>query len=136
MTTGASNDLQVATALARDMVTRYGMSEKIGPVALESAQGRVMFGMGVSDREYSEKVAAEIDGEVTRIMTEARTLAEKTLGEHKGAFEVVAKRLVEKETIEREEYEALVLGQGIVVKKRNGTIEEYVVYMISLVRNV
>ena len=123
MTTGASNDLQVATALARDMVTRYGMSEKIGPVALESAQGRVMFGMGVSDREYSEKVAAEIDGEVTRIMTEARTLAEKTLGEHKGAFEVVAKRLVEKETIEREEYEALVLGQGIVVKKRNGTIE-------------
>jgi len=118
MTTGASNDLQVATALARDMVTRYGMSEKIGPVALESAQGRVMFGMGVSDREYSEKVAAEIDGEVTRIMTEARALAEKTLGEHKKAFETVAKRLVETETIEREEYETLVAAQGIVLKKK------------------
>ena len=121
MTTGASNDLQVATALARDMVTRYGMSEKIGPVALESAQGKVLFGMGVSDREYSEKVAAEIDSEVSRIMMEARTLAEKTLGEHKGAFEAVAKRLVEKETIEREEYELLVASQGIIVKKKEET---------------
>ena len=119
MTTGASNDLQVATALARDMVTRYGMSEKIGPVALESAQGRVLFGMGVSDREYSENVAALIDSEVSRIMMEARTLAEKTLGEHKKAFEVVAKRLVEKETIEREEYELLVSAHGIVMKKGN-----------------
>ena len=69
LTTGASNDLQVSTALARDMVTRYGMSDKIGPIALESAQGKVLFGIGVSDREYSEKVASEIDGEVSRIMT-------------------------------------------------------------------
>ncbi|MGC9605255.1 MAG: ATP-dependent zinc metalloprotease FtsH [Minisyncoccia bacterium] len=117
MTTGASNDLQVSTALARDMVTRYGMSEKIGPVALDSAQGRVMFGMGVADREYSEKVAAEIDAEVTRIMTEARTTAEKTLSSHKKAFEAVAKTLVEKETIEREEYEKLLAANGIIVKK-------------------
>jgi len=117
MTTGASNDLQVSTALARDMVTRYGMSEKIGPVALESAQGRVMFGMGVADREYSEKMAAEIDGEVTRIMTEARTLAEKTLNAHRQAFTAVAKTLVEKETLEREEYEKLLAGNGIVVKQ-------------------
>ena len=117
MTTGASNDLQVSTALARDMVTRYGMSEKIGPVALESAQGRVMFGMGVADREYSEKMAAEIDGEVTRIMTEARTLAEKTLTANRKAFEIVAKTLVEKETLEREEYEKLLAGNGIVVKQ-------------------
>jgi cell division protease FtsH len=117
MTTGASNDLQVSTALARDMVTRYGMSEKIGPVALESAQGRVMFGMGVADKEYSEKMAAEIDGEVTRIMTEARTLAEKTLLEYRPAFEAVAKTLIEKETIERDEYERLVAAKGIVVKQ-------------------
>ncbi len=116
-TTGASNDLQVSTALARDMVTRYGMSEKIGPVALESAQGKVMFGMGVGDREYSEKIAAEIDGEVTRIMTEARGHAEKVLGAHKKAFEAVAKTLIEKETIEREAYELLLAANGIIVKK-------------------
>ena len=118
ITTGASNDLQVSTALARDMVTRYGMSDKIGPIALESAQGRVMFGMGVSDREYSEKVASEIDSEVSRIMTEARTIAEKTITEHKQALTAIAKRLIEVETIEREEYEALVLAHGIVVKKK------------------
>ncbi|MDB5238949.1 MAG: ftsH [Candidatus Parcubacteria bacterium] len=122
MTTGASNDLQVSTALARDMVTRYGMSEKIGPVALESGHGRPMFGMGVEGKEYSEKVSAEIDGEVTRIMTEARTQAEKVLNEHKQAFEVVAKRLVETETIEREEYEKIVSANGIVLKKEKKVI--------------
>ena len=113
MTTGASNDLQVSTALARSMVTQYGMSEKIGPVALESPAGKVMFGMGVSDKEYSEKVASEIDSEVTRIMIEARTKAEQTLATHKKAFEAVAKRLIEVETIEREEYESIVVAQGI-----------------------
>ena len=117
LTTGASNDLQVSTALARDMVTRYGMSEKIGPIALESAQGKVLFGMGVSDREYSEKVASDIDGEVSRIMTEAREVARKTLLDNKKAFEAIAKRLIETETIEREEYETILVAQGIVVKK-------------------
>jgi cell division protease FtsH len=117
-TTGASNDLQVSTALARAMVTQYGMSEKIGPVALESPSGKVLFGQGVGDREYSEKVAAEIDAEVTRIMTEARTLAEKTLKHHEKIFEIVAQKLVEKETIERDEYEALITAQGIVLKKK------------------
>jgi cell division protease FtsH len=117
LTTGASNDLQVSTALARDMVTLYGMSEKIGPVALESAQGKVLFGMGVSDREYSEKVASEIDSEVTRIMTEGRETAKKCLNDNKKAFEAIAKRLIETETIEREEYESILVAQGIIVKK-------------------
>lgn len=117
-TTGASNDLQVATALARSMVTQYGMSEKIGPVALESSAGKTLFGQGVGDREYSEKVAAEIDAEVSRIMTEARTVAEKVLTQHEKAFELVTRRLVEKETIEREEYETIIVAQGIVLKKK------------------
>ncbi len=116
-TTGASNDLQVSTALARDMVTRYGMSEKIGPVALESAQGKVLFGMGVADKEYSEEVAGIIDSEVTRIMTEARERADKVLKENKKVFEAVAKRLVEVETVEREEYEAILVAQGVSLKK-------------------
>jgi cell division protease FtsH len=118
LTTGASNDLQVSTALARDMVTRYGMSEKIGPVALESAQGKVLFGMGVSDREYSEKVAADIDSEVSRIMSEARGVAEKALLGNKKAFEAVARHLVETETIEREDFEKLLMANGVIVKKR------------------
>jgi len=116
-TTGASNDLQVSTALARDMVTRYGMSEKIGPVALESAQGKVLFGMGVADKEYSEEIAAIIDSEVTRIMTEARERADKVLKENKKVFEAIAKRLVEVETIEREEYETILVAQGVSLKK-------------------
>jgi cell division protease FtsH len=116
ITTGASNDLQVSTALARDMVTKYGMSEKIGPIALESAAGRVMFGMGVSDREYSEKVAADIDAEVSKIMTEARERAIQTLNDHKSAFEAVSKRLIEAETIEREEYEKIIVANGIKLK--------------------
>jgi len=118
MTTGASNDLQVSTALARSMVTQYGMSEKIGPVALESPAGKVMFGMGVNDRDYSDKVAGEIDSEISRIMAEARAQAEEVLTKHKKAFEVVAKRLIETETIEREEYETLLAANGIVVKKQ------------------
>lgn len=123
LTTGASNDLQVSTALARDMVTRYGMSDKIGPVALESAQGKVLFGMGVSDREYSEEVASLIDSEVSRIMIEAREVAKKCLLENKKAFEAITKRLIETETIEREEYEAILVAQGIIVKKNsNGKI--------------
>lgn len=117
-TTGASNDLQVSTSLARAMVTQYGMSEKIGPVALESPAGKVLFGQGVSDRDYSEKVAAEVDAEVTRIMTEARTLAEQTLKEHEKAFEAVTQRLVEKETVERDEYEAIIAAHGIKIKKK------------------
>jgi cell division protease FtsH len=117
-TTGASNDLQVSTSLARAMVTQYGMSEKIGPVALESPAGKVLFGQGVSDRDYSEKVAAEVDAEVARIMTEARTLAEKTLKEYEKAFEAVTQRLVEKETVERDEYEAIIAAHGIKIKKK------------------
>ena len=119
MTTGASNDLQVSTALARDMVTRYGMSESIGPIALEAPMGRVMFGGAVGEREYSEKVAAQIDAEVSRIMSEGRAKAEKTISEHRLAFEAIAKRLVEVETIEREEYDAIITAHGIVPKKEN-----------------
>ncbi len=120
-TTGASNDLQVSTSLARAMVTQYGMSEKIGPIALESPSGKVLFGSGVNDRDYSEKVAAEIDAEVSRIMTEARGIAEKVLTDHRVAFELVSKRLVETETIEREEYESMITAHGIPLKKKAET---------------
>jgi cell division protease FtsH len=118
LTTGPSNDLQVSTALARDMVTKYGMSEKMGPVALESAGGRVLFGRGVDEGEYSEKVAAEVDGEVKAIMTEAMNRAEKTIKTNKKLLEAIAKRLIETETIEREEFEKILVANGVIPKKK------------------
>jgi cell division protease FtsH len=118
ITTGPSNDLQVSTALARDMVTKYGMSEKLGPVALEGAGGRVLFGRGVDGDEYSEEVAAKIDAEVSKIMNEGMTRAEKTVKEHKKLLDAIARRLMEAETIERDEFEKLLIAHGVVPKKK------------------
>lgn len=118
LTTGPSNDLQVSTALARDMVTKYGMSDKLGPVALEGAGGRVLFGRGVEEGAYSEKVAAEIDGEVKSIMSEAMSRAEKTIKSNKKLLDAIAKRLMEVETIERDEFEKILLVHGVELKKK------------------
>ncbi len=118
LTTGPSNDLQVSTALARDMVTKYGMSDKMGPVALESAGGRVLFGRGVEEGEYSDEVAAQIDSEVRLIMTTAMTRAEHTVTTHKKLLDAIAKRLIEVETIERDDFEKLLVAHGVVPKKK------------------
>src|SRR3989339_1584450 len=119
VTTGPSNDLQVSTALAREMVTKYGMSDKIGALALESAGGMTLFGSrGVNDKEYSEKVSALIDSEVSEIMTNARLKAEEIVKTHRKALNAIAERLIEVETIEREEYEKIILAHGIIPKKK------------------
>lgn len=116
LSTGPSNDLQVATAMARDMVTKYGMSDQFGPIALESNGGRTIFGQGVDDKEYSEKVGDAIDAEVSRIMTEAKAKAEKILTEKRDVLDTIAKKLLEVETIERDDYEELLRQNGIEVK--------------------
>ena len=119
VTTGPSNDLQVSTALAREMVTKYGMSDKIGAMALEGTGGATLFGSrGVGDKEYSEKVSALIDSEVSEIMTNARTKAEEIVKTHRKALDAVAERLIEVETIEREEYEKIIIAHGIIPKKK------------------
>ncbi len=118
ITTGPSNDLQVATSLARAMVTRWGMSDEIGPVALESDGGRTLFGQGVNDREYSEAVSAKIDSEVKRIMNEGFAKARTVLTEHKKALDAIAHRLIEVETLEQEEYEKIIIVHGIMPKKK------------------
>jgi cell division protease FtsH len=118
VTTGPSNDLQVLTALARTMVTRYGMSDKMGTVALEGDGGRALFGGGVEGKEYSEKISAEIDAEVKKIITEAYDKAEVIINENRKALNAIAARLVEKETIEREEFEKLLIVHGITPKKK------------------
>ncbi len=118
LTTGPSNDLQVSTALARDMVTKYGMSDKLGPVALEGQGGKVLFGRGVEENEYSEKVAMDIDGEVSRIMKEAETKAINTITENRKLLDAIAHRLTEKETIERAEFETILVAHGITPKQK------------------
>ena len=116
ITTGPSHDLAVATALARDMVGRYGMSELIGPVAFESAPGKRFLGTTKSEGEYSDEVAATIDKEVTRIITEGLARAKEIIEQNKDAFEAITTYLLEKETIERKEYEDILRAHGIVLK--------------------
>jgi len=118
ITTGPSNDLQVSSALARDMVTKYGMSDKFGPVALEGDGGRAMFGHGVGDREYSDKVNSQIDAEVSRIIDEAMKKAEIILGEHRKALDNIAKTLMDVETIEKDAFEKILIANGIIPKKK------------------
>jgi cell division protease FtsH len=118
LTTGPSNDLQVSTALARDMVTKYGMSEKMGPIALEGEGGRAMFGRGVGDKEYSDKINAEIDAEVSEIMNDNMKRAEKILVDYRKVLDSIAQKLMEVETLEREEFEKLLTVNGIEPKKK------------------
>lgn len=118
LTTGPSNDLQVSTALARDMVTRFGMSDSMGPVALENDGGRPLFGgKGVDSKDYSPEVAARIDAEVSRIMKEALAKAEEILTAHRKALDQMSKKLIEVETLERKEFEDLLVLNGIEPKK-------------------
>lgn len=118
LTTGPSNDLQVLTALARDMVTKYGMSDAIGPMALESAGGRVLFGSGVDGNEFSAKKAEEIDQEVKKLIDEAYAKAEKILTENRSVLDAIAKKLLEVENLEREDYEKILIDNGIAVPAR------------------
>jgi cell division protease FtsH len=117
VTTGPSNDLQVSTSLARAMVTRWGMSDTIGPIALEGDGGKPLFGQGVHGKEYSEKVSALIDSEVEKIMKGALEKAESVLTEHRKALDAIAKRLMEVETLEQVQYEKLIAEYGILPKK-------------------
>ncbi len=127
LTTGSSNDLQVSTALARDMVTKYGMSDKIGPIALEAGSGRAMFGQGVGEREYSEAVGTTIDAEVSKIMNEAYDRAFKIITEKRPALDAIAKALIIAENLEQKEYEQILVAHGIELKKKEVIVEEPVV---------
>ncbi len=122
ITTGPSNDLQVATALAREMVTKYGMSEKLGPIALEGANGRALFGRGVNEKEYSEEVSAKIDGEVSSIINNAFVRAREVCQRHHKALEAIATTLMVSESLEQEEFEKLLVANGIMLKKLADTL--------------
>ncbi|HNU96746.1 MAG TPA: ATP-dependent zinc metalloprotease FtsH [Candidatus Portnoybacteria bacterium] len=108
ITTGASNDLKVASGLAKDLVTKYGMSEKLGPIAFNDHEELVFLGKEISEgRNYSEKVAGEIDDEIKKFIRDARIVTEKILKTRKAKLTQIAKELITKETIEKDEFEKL-----------------------------
>lgn len=117
VSTGPSGDLQQATALARAMVTRWGMSEAVGPLALESEGGRTSYAPGVEGKEYSEKTGSLIDEEVRRIMNESLNRAREVLTTYSHVLDIIAKKLIEVETLEQPEYEAILSAHGIALKK-------------------
>ncbi|MBI2355923.1 MAG: ATP-dependent zinc metalloprotease FtsH [Candidatus Doudnabacteria bacterium] len=108
LTTGASNDLKVATNLARKLVTAYGMSEKLPPMTFGEHHEMIFLGREISEQKnYSEKVAAKIDEEVASFIDKAYKQAFDIIKKYKKYLELLAKKLIEVETIEREDFEQL-----------------------------
>jgi cell division protease FtsH len=108
VTTGAQNDLEQSTGLARKMVTEYGMSDKLGPRTFGKREELIFLGREIHEqRNYSEKVAEQIDDEVKNLIQRAYDTAKKILNENKERLKLVAERLMVKETIEETEFEAL-----------------------------
>jgi cell division protease FtsH len=108
VTTGASSDLDRATKIARAMVTQFGMSEKLGPLMLGEKEEMVFLGKEIGEhRNYSEEIARQIDHEVGRIVGEAYNKAIQLIGEHKAKLEIIAKRLLEEETLDAKNFEAI-----------------------------
>jgi cell division protease FtsH len=115
--TGPSSDLEQATAMARAMVTRYGMSEAVGPISIESDRNAILYGRSQGDRMYSEEMNKLIDAEVKRILEECREKARTLVRENRALLDKITNVLIEKENLEREEYESILLAHGIVLKK-------------------
>lgn len=109
ISTGAANDLEVASQLARKLVKEYGMSEKLGPVVFGKKEELVFLGKEFGEeRNYSEKTAQEIDKEVSRLIKNAQKKAESILRKKRKVLDKIAKALIKKETLEKEELEKLV----------------------------
>lgn len=112
ITSGASNDLERATKMARQMVTRLGMSEELGTQVFGEADHQVFLGRDYADhQDYSEETARRIDVEVQRIMRQAHERAEKILTDHREQLELMAQVLLERETVEGKAVEALLGGR-------------------------
>lgn len=114
ITTGASNDIERATAIARTMVTEYGMSEELGPITYGDKHGQVFIGKDMmAHQNYSEEVARKIDSEVRRLIQDAYDAAHKLLSKHRDQLEVIATHLLKKETLLREEFITLFEGRQL-----------------------
>lgn len=108
VTTGAGGDLQQVAEMARQMVTRFGMSD-LGPLSLEGQEGEVFLGGGLMSRaEYSEEVAARIDKQVREIAEQSHSLARKIIRDNREVVDRLVDLLIEKETIDGEEFRQIV----------------------------
>jgi len=116
VTTGASNDLQQVARVARQMVTRFGMSDRLGPVALGRSQGGMFLGRDIAaERDFSEDTAAAIDEEVSQLVDEAYRRATEVLAANRPVLDELAELLVEKETVDAEQLQELLLSRDVKV---------------------
>ena len=114
ITTGAANDFEKATDLARKMVTEFGMSDKLGPLTLGAKHGPVFLGRDlVESRNYSDEIAYEIDKEVRRIIDECHTAARQALTKHRSALERIAQALLERESLDSDALDLLIAGRPL-----------------------
>jgi len=121
ITTGASNDLERVTDMARSMVTQWGMSERLGPIQYGEREEMIFLGRGIGEmRNYSDKVAQEIDEEVRGLVDEAYQRTRQILTEQRDKLDAVALRLLEVETLQAPEFEAIMRGEQIVEQSANG----------------
>ncbi|WP_414542116.1 ATP-dependent zinc metalloprotease FtsH3 [Nostoc sp. CCY0012] len=114
VTTGASNDLQQVARVARQMITRFGMSDRLGPVALGRQQGNMFLGRDImSERDFSEETAAAIDEEVRKLVDVAYTRAKEVLVNNRHILDQIAKMLVEKETVDSDELQEILANNDV-----------------------
>jgi len=108
ITSGASNDLERVTKLARTMVTRLGMSEELGPMVYGKKEELIFLGREISEqRDYSEQIAQQIDSAIQKLIQEAYTEAKAILSKYRSELDEIASRLLEKETLDADEFQAL-----------------------------
>jgi cell division protease FtsH len=114
VTTGASNDLQQVTRVARQMVTRFGMSDRLGPVALGRQNGNVFLGRDIaSDRDFSDETAAAIDEEVKNLVDQAYRRAKEVLANNRHILDKLAQMLVDKETVDADELQDVLANNDV-----------------------
>ena len=114
VTTGASNDLQQVASTARQMITRFGMSDKLGPVALGRSQGGMFLGRDIAaERDFSEDTAATIDEEVSDLVALAYRRATKVLVDNRPVLDELAEMLVDQETVDAEEFQELLIRSDV-----------------------
>ncbi|MBU6354539.1 MAG: ATP-dependent zinc metalloprotease FtsH3, partial [Cyanobacteria bacterium REEB498] len=114
VTTGASNDLQQVARVARQMVTRFGMSDRLGPVALGRSQGGMFLGRDIAaERDFSEDTAAAIDEEVSQLVAEAYKRATAVLSGNRKVLDELAEMLVERETVDADDLQELLIRSDV-----------------------
>jgi cell division protease FtsH len=114
VTTGASNDLQQVARVARQMVTRFGMSDRLGQVALGRQQGNMFLGRDITaERDFSEETAAMIDDEVRKLVDVAYRRAKEVLVNNRHVLDILAQMLVEKETVDAEELQEVLANNDV-----------------------